>query len=67
MVRLNLYNSPYGMGPLEEHREIKTQKEFAESVGISEDTLTAWKNHPQFSLLVWQFTKQWLRNEYLMS
>ena len=33
-------------------REYKTQKAFAEAVGVCEDSLTDWKRHPQFWPLV---------------
>lgn len=29
-------------------RKYKTQKDFAVSIGVSQDTLTDWKKHPQF-------------------
>ena len=43
-------------------RQPETQKEFAESVGVCEDTLTDWKKHPQFSFFVWQTTKEWIKD-----
>jgi len=42
-------------------RQPKTQKEFAESVGVCVDTLTDWKRHPQFNFFVFQATKEWLK------
>ena len=33
-------------------RECKTQKEFAEQIRVDEDTLTSWKNNPNFWPLV---------------
>lgn len=43
-------------------REQETQKEFAEAVGVCEDTLTDWKRHPQFWSLVQGFLKEWMKN-----
>jgi hypothetical protein len=40
-------------------REIKTQKEFAKKIGVSEDTLTDWKEHPQFDELVSRGWNAW--------
>ena len=48
-------------GTPSQFREIETQKEFAESIGVSVDTLTDWKKHPQFGFLVWQATKEWVK------
>jgi len=42
-------------------REFKNQKDFAESVGVCEDTLTDWKKHPQFGVLIFQFMKDWIK------
>ena len=42
-------------------RQPETQKEFSESIGVCEDTLTDWKKHPQFSFFVWQTTKEWIK------
>ena len=41
-------------------REFETQKEFAKAIGVSEDTLTDWKKHPQFDALVRQNINGWL-------
>lgn len=42
-------------------REPKFQKDFAELVGVSEDTLTDWKRHPQFSLLFQSRISMWIK------
>ena len=36
-------------------REEKTQRELAERIGVSQDTLSDWKKHPSFRSFVWQF------------
>ena len=45
------------------YREPKTQKEFAKRVGVSPDTLTDWKRHPEFWPLVWQFLREWMQEQ----
>lgn len=42
-------------------REPETQKEFAESIHVDENTLTSWKRHPQFDFFVWQSTEEWIK------
>lgn len=42
-------------------RKQKTQKEFADFIGVSQDTLSDWKRHPKFWPLVQKFTSQWIR------
>ena len=42
-------------------RRIKTQKEFATSIGVCEDTLTDWKRHPRFDDFVIATIKGWVK------
>ena len=43
-------------------REIKTQKEFAVSVGVCEDTLTDWKHNPKFTFFVQKNISGWVKD-----
>lgn len=42
-------------------KEPSTQKEFAQSVGVCEDTITDWKRHPQFWTLVSAALAEWIK------
>ena len=42
-------------------RTPETQKELAEQIGVSQDTLTDWKKHPEFWPLVLQLLREWMR------
>ena len=44
-------------------RPLKTQKEFANKIGASEDTLTDWKRNPYFWPLVQKFMSEWLKSK----
>ena len=41
-------------------RNPETQKELAELIGVNQDTLTDWKRHPQFQLIVMRRINQWI-------
>jgi len=49
-------------GTPSQFREPGTQKEFASSIGVCEDTVTDWKKHPQFSLFVFKTLKEWIKD-----
>lgn len=44
-------------------RQPSTQKELAEEIGVNQDTLTDWKNHPDFWPLVKETVVNWLREK----
>lgn len=44
-------------------RKLKTQKEFANKIGVSEDTLTDWKRNPYFWPLAQRFISEWIKSK----
>lgn len=44
-------------------REPEFQKDFALQIGVSEDTLTDWKNHPKFWPLVQSLISVWIKEK----
>ena len=44
-----------------QERKPKTQKEFAEAIGVSQDTLTDWKKRPEFWQLTSIYLREWMR------
>ncbi len=43
-------------------RKPKTQKEFADLIGVCVDILTDWKRHPEFQKLVYQTMSEWIKD-----
>lgn len=44
-------------------REIKTQKEFAHRIGVSQDTLSDWKKLAAFKGLLWQTIRERMQDD----
>ena len=44
-------------------RQPENQKEFADSVGVCEDTISDWKKHPQFWPLVYASLSGWIKEK----
>ena len=43
------------------YRAPETQKELAKQIGVSQDTLTDWKRHPEFWPMVLQLLREWMK------
>jgi hypothetical protein len=43
-------------------RDPENQKDFADQIGVSEDELNDWRQHPGFHPLVRKFASEWILN-----